>query len=140
MASVTLLCVSEGSKLRVKFLDYIDESGKHHHNVYNNRLNCQFPKNIRQVGRKYTIPATDISLAQTGKFYRVKKANIVITDENIQLNTVIFKNADCVICLDMVPNILYNCGHVCVCSSCDGQLKSRVCPLCRANITNMWVS
>ena len=45
--------------------------------------------------------------------------------------------AECIICFEKTPNILYlECLHKCVCSSCNGKGKFVRCPLCRTRIKN----
>ena len=55
--------------------------------------------------------------------------------DELQINTFkSLKSAECVICLDNSPNILFcNCGHICICNVC---LMMRVkefgaCPICK---------
>lgn len=45
-------------------------------------------------------------------------------------------NEYCCICLDNKPDVLYSCGHVCVCSDCHKEYcrtdkRSIICPFCR---------
>lgn len=49
-SKITLQCVKEKSKLRIKFHSFTDTEGKVYTNVYNNALNCKFPKDIRKEG------------------------------------------------------------------------------------------
>lgn len=79
---IILQCVRQGSKLRIRFEAYIDQLGVRHNGVYNNRLNCQFPRDIRAEGRHYQIPAEDLELSSRG-FYRVmRRQNIQILSED----------------------------------------------------------
>lgn len=48
--TVRLKCVKEKGKLRVKIVS----QGYHHDD------NCQFPRNIRQEGNEYLVPAIDV--------------------------------------------------------------------------------
>ena len=79
---VTLQCVPQGSKLRIRFHSYTNEEGKTFTNVYDNSYNCQFPRAIREVGRYYEISPSDLFLVggDNGKspFYRVPKNNIKV--------------------------------------------------------------
>ena len=136
-----LRCVKEGSRLRVKIISP----------GYSPEANCQFPKAIREEGREYTSPASDVSLCDTrGKFfYRVKKHNIKVIDSTegeVDIsNLQVFgdKNmAECAICMtdtDMNPDIVFvilaPCGHYCSCNECAVKLKN--CPMCRANISQI---
>lgn len=79
---ITLQCVAQGSKLRIRFHSYTNEEGKTFTNVYDNSYNCQFPRAIREVGRYYEINPSDLILVggDNGKspFYRVPKNNIKV--------------------------------------------------------------
>jgi len=143
---IILKCVQEKSKLRIKFHCFINAENHIYTNVYNNDYNCRFPKDIRQANKYYRINDTDIALTALGSsyFYTIKRKNIVTmtTDEaNAILNpppdlsTIrIFDAGDCVICLSVASNIVFlPCAHKCVCSDCNGQLKTTkyCCPVCR---------
>lgn len=78
-SKILLQCVKVGSKLRVRFFAFIDESGTIFINVYDNTYNCQFPRDIRSEGRIYEIGGHDLSLVDSGNrtpFYRVAKTAI----------------------------------------------------------------
>lgn len=148
---VRLRCVKEGSKLRMK----ITSPG------YSPAANCQCPRDIRVEGGEYTVPRSDIALANMrGKFfYRINGKNIrpatetskpgsgpgigpvvglkVYGDENL---------AECIICMSDTtanPNLSFvifaPCGHYCSCSECARQLqlRSQPCPLCRGAIAQL---
>ncbi len=140
---VTLKCVKEKSRLRIKIITpgYIQGA------------NCQFPKDIRVDGREYTVPRQDVVMADTrGKFfYRIKKNNIKIveTHSNAEIVskdslTVYSNNGDddaieCSICMEglnddpsLVFVIFVPCGHYCCCQGCGKSLKT--CCMCRADI------
>ena len=134
---VYLECVKEGSKLRVKILTpgYISGS------------NCQFPKDIRVVGRKYEVPASDVNLV-TGRgrwFYRIGKNNIKIVDQIPTMTPSthhvhvarIFEDAEnpaCAICLDLPKSrVFVPCGHYMCCETCYPELRG-TCPMCRSKI------
>lgn len=139
MSKITLQCVKEKNKLRVKFFSYIDNDGKIYTNVYNNKYNCRFPRDIRKEGLFYEIGINDINLIDNGRipFYNINKNNIKIID-NIDINNInIYKVEECVICLDNDPNIIFlPCGHQCCCNLCYEQLKDKKCLLCRRIITS----
>ena len=61
-SKITLQCVKEGRKLRIKFFSFTDDQGKVFTNVYNNNYNCKFPRDIRVEGRYRRVPITRISL------------------------------------------------------------------------------
>jgi hypothetical protein len=148
---IILKCVSERNKLRVKFHCFINEQGITYTNVYNNRYNCRFPKDLRRAGLYYKVNDTDIRLTgvEIDPFYSIKGKNIkVMTDlevydllnpqPNIDLSKItIFDAGDCVICLSTVSEIVFiPCAHQCVCSGCNNQLKTMkyCCPVCRTSI------
>ena len=153
---IILYCVKEASKLRVKFHSFINEKGERFTNVYNNAYNCMFPKDIRQEGKFYKVPDTDIRLVLKGNgkpFYSIKKSTIIVLTEEekrILLNPPapgpsapaikIFDAGDCVICIEVASSVAFvPCGHRCVCSSCNIDLKQTYavysCPVCREIIT-----
>ena len=148
---IRLKCVKQGSKLRIKILSP----------GFSPDANCQFPKNIRLEGREYKVPSNDVSLCDSrGKFfYRVRKHNIIVLDDNNSNSINDIKNdikndvsnitiygdenmAECSICMndtEMKPDIefviLAPCGHYCLCNDC--ALKLKMCPMCRENISQI---
>jgi hypothetical protein len=145
MAKITLRCVDEGGKLRIRFHSFMNNEGKIFSNVYNNTYNCRFPKNIRQRGMFYEIPDTDISLIQKpdrAPYYSVKKKNIkIIRDETMFDRLKVYPVDECVICLASKPDtIFFPCGHLCCCNRCYGHLTSRRCPLCRRTVEQIKIN
>jgi hypothetical protein len=138
MEYIELICVKEGSKLRVK----ISTPG------YFNNANCQFPRDIRVEGNKYKVRAEDVSLIMTrGKwFYTIKKGNIEIINPNQpnpnqpNLNQPIqiyedINEVECAICMSENKNtVFYPCGHYHTCTKCSNLLNN--CPMCLKKITN----
>ena len=142
MSKITLQCVKEHNKLRIKFFSYTDSEGKVFTNVYNNELNCKFPKDIRKEGCFYEIHHDDLSLV-TGSskpFYSIKTKNIKIIP-NIDINNLkIYEVNECVICLDEgTTEIVVPCGHKCLCKNCSLHLikTTMKCPICRKIIANI---
>ena len=151
---IILQCVSERSKLRVKFYAYIDADGKQYQNVYNNEYNCQFPKDIRADGRFFSIEDNDLNLkanSGTGFFYSVNKKNIkILNEEDLRLLHIgtpmtvedleirgiqIYDVSECVVCLTDPTSIIFMpCGHCAVCENCNMHIKKK-CPLCRRDVT-----
>lgn len=143
MSLVYLECVKEGSKLRVRIIS----SG------YNSFANCQFPRNIRAEGRKYSVPVEDISFSESpyGKFfYRIKKTNIKILNEEIDTELLndkiimnIYEDKDeslCCICFSNEKDVVYaTCGHYCSCYDCAVlvQKTQGKCPMCRNKIISI---
>lgn len=128
-------CVKLSGRLRVRIIS----AG------YNNQANCQFPRDIRAEGRKYSCPPGDVTLSRGSAgtyFYRIKKVNIQIEDAQVQVENVqvdrIYEDQEestCCICFEEEKYIvLVPCGHYCLCSPCSAQVD--ICPICRANITN----
>lgn len=137
MDFVYLKCVKEFGKLRVK----VTTTG------YYKEANTQFPKDIRQEGRRYKVKMSDISMVQTrGKyFYTVKrKSNIIILNDDELDETMIDLSKikihtdenmdDCIICMDNKKEIVFmTCGHFYTCNECS--LKVNKCPICRNMIS-----
>lgn len=137
---ITLKCVVEGRRLRVKILTpgYFSEA------------NCQFPKNLRVEGRLYQVDSSCITLASgpAGKFFYRVRGEIKIIDDLTQIQTTtqqeelqvsverIYDSGEpeCVVCLeDLKTLVMVPCGHYCLCANC--KTKIFKCPLCRATIT-----
>ena len=136
---VTLICVKEKGKLRIKIHSYTDYDKKTYAGVYNNTLNCRFPRNIREEGAVYKVPRHCVkllynhySVAPPDAIYKVPINTLpqVLQDYTIKE----YYESTCVICLSETPDILIDpCGHACMCKSCfRTTLKS--CPICRTNI------
>lgn len=152
MSKITLQCVKDKSRLRIRFHSYTDEEGKVYTNVYDNKYNCKFPRNIREEGKFYEIGADDLSLAPgNGKpFYNVKFHNIKIVNASdvamkptaptgarppnrnvpvpaapVDISTMkIFEVNECVACLGDAPTeVFIPCAHKCVCKSCCGEIR-----------------
>ena len=46
------------------------------------------------------------------------------------------KSDTCCICLSNPPNVIFtDCGHLCICGSCNEKLTELKCPICRTEIT-----
>jgi len=147
MSYIILNCVNEKGKLRVKFHSYVDEEGKRYQHVYNNNLNCRFPKDIRQEGRYYRISPSDLKITlreNSAPFYSVKGKNVKIVNvlETIQ----IYKVEECICCMSEIPNItLVPCGHHCMCRTCYERMRhtpsgNRGCPVCRLPIEQAYIN
>ena len=143
-SKITLQCVKEGRKLRIKFFSFTDDTGKVFTNVYNNAYNCKFPRDIRVEGMYYEIGPNDlelVSLPGKAPFYNVKKANIKVV-HNFDLTSLrIFEVTECVICMCEPSALIFvPCGHRCCCAECYGDMNKNKasagvkCPLCRREI------
>jgi hypothetical protein len=140
MSKITLQCVKEKSKLRIKFHSFTDVVGKIYTNVYNNALNCKFPKDIRQEGYFYEIGPNDLSLVSrpgTKAFYQINTNSIKIVPIINWTDFKVYEITECVVCMaDESSQIMAPCGHRCMCKSCcDHLLKiNKKCPICRREI------
>ena len=140
-AIVTLECVLEGKKLRVKMRSpgYLVGS------------NCQFPQALRLEGRIYTVSAQHVKLMnQHGKYFYSIRKGITFQDADGTLHTqetsfstasvckkiTIFEDetsCECAVCLDHEKNTVFiPCGHFYTCSGCAKALQA--CPICRTTI------
>jgi len=143
---VVLQCVRDRGKLRIRFKQCIDHSGRVYYNSYDNNYNCRFPRGIRVEGRLYKIPCNDISLVKRGKqreFYHIKTKNITVLNEKAKdpmKNVKIYDAGKCVICME-APSEKINlpCGHKCACDACSIQVQrtTNTCPLCRRIIESV---
>lgn len=144
---VNLICVKEGSRLRVR----ITSPGYHNH------ANCQFPRNLRVEGKRYQAPSSAITFSQGGTlFYRVKKGEITVlqpndlaqsnevsTSSSVMDNLTIYDvdetELECVVCMDQNKAVIFiPCGHYCCCDNCSLQLN-QTCPICRSSI-DRWIN
>ena len=140
MSKITLQCVKEKSKLRIKFHSFTDAEGKTYTTVYNNALNCKFPKDIRKEGYFYEIGPNDLSLVsrpRTKAFYQINTNSIKIVPIINWTDFKVYEITECVVCMaDESSQIMAPCGHRCMCKSfCDHLLKiNKKCPICRREI------
>ena len=123
---VYLNCVKEKNKLRVRITSP----------CYNNNANCQFPRNIRVEGRKYSVPSSSIKVASMKNgsfFYRVSKPIKILDDINVPI--MIYEEIECCICIANPCNmVIVECGHMCLCEECAKIFNDNKCPLCRGNV------
>ncbi len=124
---VNLVCVKEGSRLRVKIVSP----------GYNNNANCQFPRAIRVEGKKFKVPETAISVVGNkgkGFFYRVNK-NMIEEVVDLVLPKKVYVTNDCVVCMedDSAEIVILNCGHLCLCEGCSPRVTG-YCPMCRGEL------
>jgi len=156
MATVTLQCVKQCSKLRIRFVRFTDADGNHSANVYRNSVNCRFPKEGRILGNYYQVPHEDVSLVfknATLSYYYVKGNHITNLGTSLPEDRIkdkselkeIYTAEDCIICLDEKPSVVFGpCGHSCMCTVCLEQMQkikqqAKQCPLCRRNIVNVFI-
>ena len=139
MEKIVLICVKEKSKLRIKFESYTNLEGKVYYNVYNNRYNCRFPRDLRVEGRRFEIPKSALSLSVLGStpFYNINKSSIKILDDApLEIPDKVYTCDECVICMDVAPNVVcLPCAHACMCKECYGYMSDKRCPICRSGIT-----
>ena len=138
----SFICIKVGSRLRIRIKSH----------KYSQEANCQFPKAIREEGRLYTAPASDVSMVGTrGKFYyRVRKANIKIvgscydieedvTDVEDPKVKEIFEEggSECIVCMDAnYEVVIVPCGPYGLCKECASSIQGTTsgCPICRGDI------
>lgn len=146
--TVTLQCVRQGSKLRVRILSP----------GYNRQANCQFPRAIRAENRLYEVPQHAITFSEGPRqkfFYRVKASCIKIVDQQgsstsssaapavtttVHLAAVYGdtdEDEDCAVCMSAIKDAVFApCGHYDCCERCALTIfnGTRKCPICRARI------
>lgn len=129
---VYLKCVKEASKLRTKIISP----------GFFNEANCQFPRNIRVEGMKYTVPLHAISFSESSNhkfFYRIDKNYIKIYNAESDI-TQIFEDdttTECTICMNANKEIVFaKCGHYICCEECSLTIfqTTKKCPVCRTKI------
>lgn len=132
--TVYLQCVNEKNKIRVRIIS----------KGYNKNANCQFPRNLRVPGRKFSVPASSIKVA-SGRagtfFYRVSNKSITIVNDeqipntNTQMPSTIYESETCCVCMDLACDIvMVDCGHLCMCHECSPRYIESTCPMCRSYI------
>jgi len=149
MSSVVLECVSEGARLRMRIQSYEGRDGDVHHNVYNHEFNCQFPKALRARGRRFRVPAANVSLRGGGArkhFYNVRPEGFSIIDDGAAApasassetgrNVYVYASCvECAVCLAAPSSVVFiPCGHLACCEACG--VKLRNCCICRTPISN----
>eukprot|EP00767_Chilomastix_cuspidata_P002537 gnl/Chilomastix_cuspidata/2661.p2 GENE.gnl/Chilomastix_cuspidata/2661~~gnl/Chilomastix_cuspidata/2661.p2 ORF type:complete len:240 (+),score=68.30 gnl/Chilomastix_cuspidata/2661:39-722(+) len=133
-------CVRENSRLRVRIITP----------GYSPVANCQFPRAIRQEGRVYTAPASQITFGYGSAgtlFYKVRPSLIRVaseTETEIDLSSIkIFDVSDepeCIVCMcEEKDAVFIPCGHFCTCMGCYEELVrtsgfGAKCPICRQAI------
>lgn len=135
MDRVSLICIKDGSKLRVRITSH----------GYKNDANCQFPRNLRVEGRKFTVPINNVKLTKVGLtyYYRVSSNDIqyvVINTEEYNKNIHIYGDDEdeiCIICMDSKKDTVFGpCGHFNCCEECAGSIlnTTKKCPICRSSL------
>lgn len=128
---VYLTCVKVDSKLRVR----ITSPG------YLQTANCQFPRDLRVLGRNFRVKPLVVKLmsARNKYYYCIKNVkDIEIIDASaipkqpppkikVYQDT---EQEECLICYDAAKETVFNpCGHFYTCHACSTQCKT--CPICR---------
>lgn len=133
---VYLKCVKEGSKLRVKIITP----------GYYNDANCQFPKDIRQEGRIYSVNRLNVILATSARgkyFYRVNTGISIVNKTEMsseeQTSIKVFEDksmTDCAICMcEPKSAVIVPCGHFYTCMECSTKIDK--CPICRGPVSKI---
>lgn len=133
--SVELQCVGTQAHPRIRIAAYITDTDRRYDDVYDNNLNCSFPKDIRVLGAVYRVPAENVGFKtnSNGKsWYTVKAKNIEVIGTPAPSH--VYETAtECVICLDEQTAIVFSpCGHLCACANCAVQINE--CCICRSKI------
>ncbi len=131
-STVQLVCVKQGSRLRVR----ITTPG------YLTTANVQFPRDLRVEGRRYEMPANAVTLVYTrSKYYysATSKSSIKIIEEVPTIDTANItvyedtESTDCAICFAVEKSVVfYPCGHFYTCGDCSNRITN--CPICRVQI------
>lgn len=153
MSKITLQCVKEKSKLRIKFFSFTDTDGKVYTNVYDNKLNCKFPKDIRKDGYFYEIGPNDLTLGSSKgtegsrlraegpkPFYQINTKNIKVIPNYDIASIKVYEITECVVCLSAdSTHIMIPCGHRCMCQDCSSQISKMQnrCPICRRDVISV---
>jgi hypothetical protein len=144
--TVELVCVNDKNRLRVRIISP----------GYLPNANCQFPRQIRQAGRKFRVQVSDIQLITRCNqwFYSVRRgAHIEVVNDQppesqeqlaAQLKDLkVYEDAttdDCVICsVNKKNKVFVPCGHYYTCDTCASKVfkedgKIYPCPICRQTI------
>ena len=140
MSEIILECIKTDGKLRIRIVS----------TGYYPDANCQFPRDLREVGRKYSVKTSAVCLITSrGKYYySVKQRSAIrILDPDEQTctfnleaamqNLVVYEDSsasDCTICMENPKSmVLIPCGHFYTCNECS--IKLLKCPICRCEIT-----
>jgi hypothetical protein len=132
-AQVELVCVKEGSRLRVRIVTP----------GYLPTANCMFPRDLRAPGARFRTPARNVTLitSRAKWFYSVGKRD-PITRIDAAATTkpaAIYEDAtmtECAICLENPKSVIVNpCGHFYMCAGCAAHVKA--CPMCRGPIVSL---
>lgn len=128
---VYLTCVKADSKLRVRIISP----------GYLTTANCQFPRDLRVLGRHFRVKPHVVKLmsARNKYYYCIKNVkDIEIIDASaipkqpppkikVYQDT---EQEECLICYDAVKEAVFNpCGHFYTCHACSTRCKT--CPVCR---------
>lgn len=128
---VYLTCLKVDSKLRVR----ITSPG------YLQTANCQFPRDLRVLGRNFRVKPHVVKLmsARNKYYYCIKNVkDIEIIDASaipkqpppkikVYQDT---EQEECLICYDAAKETVFNpCGHFYTCHACSTRCKT--CPICR---------
>ena len=134
--SVELHCVGTAARPRIRIAAYITDTGIRYNDVYDDALNCQFPKDIRALGKVFIVPAQNVTLktnANGKSWYTVKTAGIEEILDASPPDKVYEVATECVICMSEESAIVFApCGHLCTCVSCSAQIRN--CCICRTRI------
>jgi len=123
---------------------------------YYPNANCQFPRDLREAGRRYSVEAYAVTLVTSrGKWYYSVRMRSAIQVLDLDPNAVpvsptsistleaavkdltIYEDqtsSDCTICMESPKTtIIIPCGHFYTCATCTEKIQK--CPICRCHIT-----
>jgi hypothetical protein len=137
---VLLTCVLEGNRYRVRI----------RHPRYSPDFNCQFPTALRGDNKKFLVPEHAISFGYGTAgtmFYKINKkyikelnnmgATLCIPQEGPKKIYEVSDEPECTICMtDNKEIVLIPCGHYLMCNTCYTELKKRMCPICRREVSS----
>lgn len=127
-------CVRDGKKLRVRVT--MESAAVHRLSPH---ANTQCPREIRQEGAKFSVPADRVwfMAGPRGKFfYKLMRADMTPILSAAAAPAEIFEAEECCVCMsEPCDVVLAPCGHFVLCASCSAKIIER-CPICRSAITH----
>ena len=98
-----------------------------------------FTKKTILCSRPLVYVSSDVSNIYFKHFHMYSYVCITTSRLCVFVSFVLGSGAACVICQDVTVSVLFHpCRHVCVCDGCASELRnarSRMCPVCRHEIT-----
>jgi hypothetical protein len=101
---------------------------------YYNLANCQFPRDLREEGRIFSVRSSDVTLvsSKSKNYYMIRKHGIQIVSDVQESVHRVYQDEDseeCVVCMvNAKSKVFVPCGHFYTCSVCTPLLTK--CPIC----------